>query len=295
MLFTPKNSQVIVLNGFSRGGTSIAWNLLFSHPDLCSPGDETGHLFYDYIFPNNSRLARKVLTTPKLHHSPIGWYFQSKLDKALFDWKMKTLNHPHEGTKFEGVHYTREEVKQSILCLKSVDLEINLTEAFMRAYPDSSYIGLMRDGYALCNGWMRRRRSADEAGRVYRKIGLEMIALENKYSNYRIFKFEDVCQDPFGMTEQMHRFCQLRPITWEKVRLKAKRVILANGCHDTRIGEENGYYWLDKEAIKDFIDPNINKRQQDQLSQEDLKAFERHARPVLEHFGYRKKTQLNLS
>ncbi len=39
-----KNKNVVLLIGLSRGGTNIAWNVLQSHPGICSPIYETGEL-----------------------------------------------------------------------------------------------------------------------------------------------------------------------------------------------------------------------------------------------------------
>lgn len=38
------NKKVILLSGFSRGGTNIAWNILQSHPEICSARYETGQI-----------------------------------------------------------------------------------------------------------------------------------------------------------------------------------------------------------------------------------------------------------
>ena len=53
-----------------------------------------------------------------------------------------------------------------------------------------------------------------------------------------------------------------------------------------RFGTEDRKYWLTKDQITDFFDPDIDKTQTHFLSREDCRRFAEQAKPVLDYFGY---------
>ena len=144
----------------------------------------------------------------------------------------------------------------------------------------------MRNGYAICEAWMRRGKPPGYVGRFYRWFGERMIADSTRYSKYTIVKFEDLVRDPFGVGEQLYAFANLEPSTVPKLRLKSKRVLDEEGDHETRFGDENAKYWFDRETVFELIDPSVSDNQVAQLSPSDRSAFEAEAFPVLKRFGY---------
>ena len=134
-----KNSKIIVLNGFRHGGTTIVWNILQSHPKVCSPIHETGSLLYRRVFRRAPRLARKMLTNPLIFGSPIGYPLRCYIDSALFSWKMKNYSDDGNRTKYDGVPYTLDELETTVLCLKSVDRDVDLTDYFASFYKQSYF------------------------------------------------------------------------------------------------------------------------------------------------------------
>ena len=282
-----KNSRVIVLNGFSRGGTNIAWNLLQSHPDVCSPILETGELLYRRLFRLFPKSwTRRMLGQSRFLDSIPGRLVQQQIDQLFYRWKLKNLGHRDNGMKEDGVPYTAEEVKRSVLCLKSTNFDIGLIDCFQRMYSDVYCIGLVRDGYSLCNGRVRRGQSAEVAGQQYRQIGQQMIERAADTDRFLLLRFDDVLKDPFGTAERLYAFCKLQPLSVPKLRLKSKRVLTANRKHEPLFGEENRKYWFDRAAISGVLDSNIDQVQASQLSPEDLARFEKHALSVLECLGY---------
>lgn len=200
---------------------------------------------------------------------------------------MENFGHPQNGYKYDGIPYSRDEVEKAALCLKSVNREIYLTDFFKNFYTKSFFIGLIRNGYALCNGWIRRGQTADEVGEIYKIIGQQMIEYQRRYENFILLKFEDVLKDPFVMANKLFRFLELDPICLEKLRLKSNKTISVKGEHETQFGEENKKYWLDSQQIGLILDSDINEKQIGLLKKKDLLAFEKHAKPVLEYFHYK--------
>lgn len=76
-----KNSKIVVLNGLERGGTDIVWNILQTHPQLCSPELETGEILLNEVFRwAPTKIIRRILNyqhiikSPLLIKSPLGFF-----------------------------------------------------------------------------------------------------------------------------------------------------------------------------------------------------------------------------
>lgn len=282
-----KHSKIIVLNGFTRGGTGVVWNILQSHQQMCSPILETGEILFGQIFRFvPARISLSILTSKLINKTPLGHLLCNLIDTFFFNLKMENFGHTENGCKYDGVPYSREEVKDTYLCLKGVNLDINLTDFFAKFYKKAYFIGLIRNGYALCNGWIRRGRTADEAGKMYKIVGQRMIEYHRKYNHYFLLRFEDLIKDPFDMASKLFAFSELNPTKLEKLRLKSTRLLSVNGVHETRFGLEKVKYWFDSEQIALILDSNINKTQIELLRDRDRCTFEKHAKPVLEYFHY---------
>lgn len=270
----------IVLNGFAFGGTNIAWNILQSHPGVCSSFYELGETLAHLWPPDRLqvpllvRLLRRNLV-PTAISGPL-------VRRRLHRQKMRNYQHPLNGLKYEDIPYTQAEVIASVLCLKTINKDIYLNGLLGRVYPEARFVGLMRDGYALCEGWMRRGWRAHKVGQVYREVGEIMLGA----ADYLIVKFEDMVARPFAVAEQMYAFCGLEPTTLDKLRLKSKRVLSAEGAYSPRFGSANHKYWFDRTTITDLLVRTQSALQAQRLSAADRRAFEREARPILEFFGY---------
>lgn len=251
-----KNKKIIVVNGFSRGGTNIVWNIFQSHPKVCSPRHETGQILFDQVFRWAPRLARHALTSSRILSTPLVHCLGYVVDMIFFHRKLAGNRAKHGGTLCR-----RDRVKHSVLCLKSVDWDIDLTELFDTLYEQAFFVGLIRNGFALCNGWIRRGRTAGQAGKAYSNIGQKMIDYQLKYSRYKLIRFEDVLNDPFGMASTLFEFAELEPTRLEKLRLKSKRVLRDNGNHEVPFGVEDRHYWFDSKQIDLILDRSVNDNQ----------------------------------
>ena len=228
----------VVVNALSRGGSNILWNILQSHPRLCSPIRETGELIFDEITPFNllSPAAAKRFAA-----SGVVRVLGRRYLRRVFDeWKLRNFQCANNGTKSEGVPYRREEIENSILCFKGVDSDVELNSLLDALYDNVAYIALVRNGYAVCNGWMRRGVSAEDAGRKYASIVRRMLAQRESSDTFVLVKFEDMIRDPFGTAEHLFRVLELEPTALPKLRLKAKRILGVSGEHETRFGKEGG-------------------------------------------------------
>ena len=200
-------------------------------------------------------------------------HLRSFIDAELFRSKMATLEHPDNRYVSEGQLYSEERVASSALNLKSVNEDIFLTDALLEVYPDLYFIALTRDGYALCDGYIRRGMSASQAGRIYRKIAEKMEDYSKSLPKFKLVKFEDVLCDPFGMAKQLYEFANLTPATTDRLRLKSKKVMSSDGDHKSQFGHEKKKYWFTSDTIDQIIVPDINRTQADRLTAGDKKRF----------------------
>jgi hypothetical protein len=271
------NTRVIILSGFARGGTNIAWNILQSHPDICAPMYETGELF-----SRSWSLRLCGLLSGRTDAC------QRIIDTSLFRSKLISLEHPDNKFIAEGKIYTKKQVANAALNLKSVNNDIFLTDTLLKVYPDLYFIGLVRNGYALCDGYLRRGGTATEAGRLYHRIAKEMKRYSDIIPRFKMIKFEDILQQPFDIAEELFTFTDVSPKKLERLRLKSKKVINKQGEHKATFGKENRKYWFDRNNIGQILNPNVNQTQMDRLTDETIHEFNREAGFALEFFGYQK-------
>ena len=272
-----KNGKVIVLSGYCYGGTNIVWNILQSHPQICSPIRETGQLFHDSTFLRFCHALPNRLLSP---------FLLKKMD-AVFS-KLKLSNLSHEDNKYvaEGVHYEPHQVEEAALCFKSVNYDINLTDELLKVYPDLYFIALSRNGYSLCDGYLRRGYSAAEFGRIYREIAELMDRYSKRIPRFKLMKFEDALADPFGAAEDLYRFVEVQPAEIKSLRLKVKKTINGDGEHAVSYGTEKRKYWFTRDSVRDLLDPRIEEIQMERLPTQSTRDFDRVAGAALDYFGY---------
>ena len=271
-----KNKKVIVLAGFARGGTSIVWNILQSHPEICAPDLESGELIAA------SPVLSAIFSRPRLLRL---WPVRRAADRLLFRLKMENLDHRDNRYVAPSVLYTRRQVARAALCLKSVNRDVRLTEHLVRIYPGLYFICLTRNGYALCEGYRRRNHPVEYAAELYSRMARKMQELSLCLKRFKLVRFEDVLADPFAAAGDLYRFVEVDPrLDW--LRLKSKKVMGRNGVHATRYGEEHRKYWFTRETISEILEQDIDRRQASRLDEEDVRAFRRRARGALSYFGY---------
>jgi hypothetical protein len=283
-----KNRKLIVINGLTRGGTNILWNIVQSHPSVCATFRETT----DNFTPGRWRFMRpvvmRVLGSPVLLVPPLDNLAGSLLDSVFYRSKMYNVGDDRDGFKYEGVPYTREEVENSILCLKSINRDNFLNDLLARTYGAENiyFVAIVRDGYALCHSWVSRGGTAERTGQRYRTYVQRMFDDSEKFPHHIMVRFEDVLQDPFSIAKQVYSFAGLDPVELPKLRLKPKPIVGEDGKRYSPYGDIKKKYWFDQETVGDILVRDIGSRQKDLLSDEDLRSFEREAKPVLERLEY---------
>ncbi|TGG95255.1 sulfotransferase [Natronospirillum operosum] len=278
------NNKVIIVNGMQRGGTNIVWNLLQSHPKIVSPGLETGELLFPAWASN--RLFKPLKAPLRLllseHFPPL----LKRLDRVLYENKMRTLQDDNNKYKNPKEIYTREELEDAALTAKSVGDDIFFTPAMSDYFPQAYVIYVVRNGLAVCEGWVRRGVTPSKAAHVYKKLMEEVVHQSNHLENHLIVNFEDCLSDPMGQAVRMYKFVGLDAKDVKHIRIKSKKIIQDNGTHETDFAKAGQKIWLDPEGVKDYLDASITQRQIDRLSVRDKETIVRIIGPTMQKLGY---------
>lgn len=293
------NKAPIFINGFSFGGTNLIMNLFVSHPDVCMLSGETHEVF--------ASKPRKVLDkyVREFFYLPVrAAARQDVMGKACFEERhtlpplvmryidlifyVDKITTGRNDFKDEGVPYTRDEVGRARFLAKSVNGVVFATDVFARMYPDATHVALVRDGFALCEGYKRRGWSAREFAAMYARVCSKMLADEKRYDNYHIARFEDMVADPVGFTKKMYSLAGLDIGRLARVRLQAKRTMDSSGARRYTFGgdKDREIRWFSLDEVPAYIRGDVNRNQASNLTDEDKRDVLAAAGPVMETLGY---------
>ncbi len=296
------NRQPIFVNGFSRGGTTILTNLIASHPDVCTVS-EIHHLFKgDNITDSAFCVLGKCLLhdgrviasvrqdffSPRLirPRRPLSPRIQRFIDRVIYKEKVRARHAFFNRFKNQDDEYTSQEIAASRLVAKNVDGMIYATDAFAEMYPDATFIGLVRNGLALCEGHLRRGRSAAEIGYRYRMLGEKMLNDAEQLPRCRLLRFEDLMGDPASHVRGLYDHAALDIHKLNGVRMQIRRVMDKDGKHQLVGGLEWEVVWLDLKNLGAHFQSDVNDNQIRRLSSGDRDDFLREAGETMEKLGY---------
>ena len=92
-----------------------------------------------------------------------------------------------------------------------------------------------------------------------------MLKDRERFSRYHIIRFEDLLTNPLPMMHNLYAWADLDFAKVQKVRLKAKPYLHANGTHTTRY-VSGRHYWFEPQEISDILEPKVNAYQRQQLA-----------------------------
>jgi len=308
------NQRPIFIVGFARGGSNILLNLLRSHVEVCSPRGETQQVFKGIRWHREwpwTILAKRARYRPIRRHEggdifdledwtprrPWSADSQRRIDRILYFDKLKARSVNQNRFKSEGVLYSREELAASRLLCKNLNGLILLSPEFARMYPDATFIALIRNGLAICEGHIRRGYAADEIARQYR-IGCEQILRDvEELPNYHVFRFEDLMAEPAAAFEAIYRCAGLDPSSVRQIRLEDKPVITGSGERQLIRGHSRlrlfatrfrpkRLLWYGVDSFADHFHSAVNSHQIRRLDPQDRDTILRHCGTTLERLNY---------
>jgi hypothetical protein len=293
-----KNKRPILLNCFSRGGSNILWNVLLSHPEVCSPIEETLQIFrLDWRAPRREGVQAAWLSGQMRFFDQ--WNFQARrpisekartfIDETLFQWKLRTLSDEEMRYKSSEELYTRAEVEASRLVLKNNNGVIFLSERFVDIYPDAVFFALVRDPIPLYESHKRNKtpvsRSPEAFAAFYATMIRKMQSDSARWNFHHILRFEDILRAPIESTQKIYDLAGLDISRAPKMRFKAKPHMQADGSHATSF-KEGRHYWFSYDEIPQMLEPEVNKYQVSKLDARELETIRSLTRDIRAELGY---------
>lgn len=277
-----------MVQGFAHGGTNVLWNMLQSHPHIVSPIWELNELF--------GRRARHPLLAYGVQYCndviPFCRQLRSRfVTREIESAVLQTLTHPDNKYKTPTSRYTHDDLNCVSVVMKGVNNwryhDIASVPLLRSVYQNMCLIVLSFDGYALCNGWMRRGLHPHRIGELYTRYAREMITLEQQFPNKCIrITFSEVVSNPFTLAERLFAWCDITPATLPQLRLKVKRTLGNDGQHTAQQGAEGVKMWFDRASIGSFLDSDIEERQRSLLNTDARRAFTKTGGEGLALLGY---------
>ena len=296
------NKRPVFILGFSRGGTNILLNFLLSHPDLCGPGGEFHQVLRRKLGDDWLTFTRKSLEYLSVwlmerqdvlsarnwqRRTQLTFYTQRQIDRALYFGKIKARKPGQNLFKSEGVPYAEAEIKQSRLLCKVPDGNILLSEELLRIYPDATFIGLVRNGFAVAEGHIRRGAEVEQIAEKYDKGCQWMIENSRTIPNFHLLRYEDCVAEPVNTLFSALELIGADSAVIKKVRLETKQVINKTGEHEyVRSADGKKVIWYAPDEIAKHFRKDANENQIARLTSEQKKIILRIAKRSLKYFNY---------
>lgn len=296
------NKRPIFINAFARGGSNILMNLLLSHPGVCLSDGETHKVFKGTKWESPMRrwqkrlmyeLPIRVMTQQNLFapdllqpRKPVSENMKRYIDKIFYEGRFHAMIATHNLYKFEDVRYTREELAKCRLLTKGLNGTVFAVDVLREMYPDAVFFGLVRNGLAICEGYVRRGWSAKKVGHIYKTVVQKMRELENGMPNYHLIRYEEMVHDPLAATRQVYDLADLDFSLVPKIRLQSKQVTTADGRHELLKGQDRQVFWYDPNELHNHIRSDVNENQIRKLDSVSRKEFLAETGKVMQELGY---------
>jgi len=264
-------------------------NLLLSHPEVCISSGETHKVFkgtkWDPWWRKlNKRLfydlVLRLLTGQDIFgvnsyqpRNPVPYLIQRYIDHILYYGRFKALIETHNLFKTEDILYTREDLANCRLLTKGLNGIVFTVEMFCEMYPDAVFIGLVRNGLALCEGYIRRGGTAEKTAHIYKSVAERMLKYQAEMLNYHIVRYEDMVTHPLKSIYKIYKHAGLDVKQLNKIRLQSKRVMNHCGKRNLLKGSDRQVFWYKLSDLHQHIKPDINEHQIRQLSVDDKAKF----------------------
>ena len=292
------NKAPIFVNGFQRGGTNILMQLISSHPQIGVLGAEVHELFYGRDTEPIKKWFRRLATVPVVlnarEHTFWAYRFQERRPLAsptlryidlLFYLNQRLVYNSHYQNG--AVTRTRPEREGTRIVGKCVNGVVLTTPILAQMYPDATFIALVRNGLALCEGFMRRGWSAERGGRVYQQIVTQMVHDAAALPNYHIIRFEDLLHNPATTLKTVYDYAGLDINETKKFKLQAKKSMGQDGQRTFTFGnQDKAIEWYALDELSQHLRQDVNENQIARLSQADKNEFLREADDAMSRLGY---------
>jgi len=291
------NKKPIFVNGFQRGGTNLFVNIFASHPQVSTVGMEMHEMFYGAGSNLSSKVIRRLVNFPVVFFSDD--YFKISnlktrphpptwLEKSI-DWQLllNKLLASENYRKADRGRYSFNEVYQSRIVVKNVNGVVLVSPHLEELYPDAVVVSIVRNGFALCEGFLRRGWDATKFGEMYQIVSNSVMEDSRQNPNHLVVKFEDLIRDPGAMLVKLYNHAGLSRQELDFFRMHAKATMKQDGTRGYQSGRrDREEIWLPAEEFESYFLRDVNKHQISQLPEDDKKQFLDAAQNAMEMWGY---------
>jgi len=302
--------RFLFLNSFSRGGSSVVWNILQSHPEIVSPLLETHqcfvgtdpdwmplrHLLFDLRFglPKLAPLrldgkfvvGQGIMNPKNVSHRRMSPRLARHVASTLQVHRLAALGHAVYGEKRPGERYTSDEMARAMLATKNINGIIWLTPELHRHFPGARFVGLVRDGLALWEG--RSRRGAFRRVETFAAWYVRMIEEFERQSatipSYRLMRFEDLLDDAERFIVELFDAVGEDHGAVDNIRLKIKSHYVGDQYVEVKDGPKVA--WVRRGDLYSVLERRVSTAQRDRVPTEERDRFMAIAGPAMERMGY---------
>ncbi len=292
------NKAPIFVNGFQRGGTNILVNLLGSHPDVGVLRVETHEVFYGRESEMVHKWLNRILALPVFIAAgryvfwPYRFYSRKELSRPLeryidllFYGSKLAASANREG--LDAPPPRLREIARTRMLAKNVNGVAMTTDMLAKMYPKATFLALVRHGFAVCEGFVRRGWSPERIGRLYQQVGQKISDDAQVYDNYHIVRFEDMLTEPEPFIRKLYHLAGLELDHEALFRLQAKPSMDQEGRRTLTFGKNKREIQCFKiEELKSQFRQDVNQNQIDRLDDSQKRRFLEHSQSAMEHFGY---------
>jgi hypothetical protein len=209
------------------------------------------------------------------------------LDKILYDEKLLARDENQNLFVRQGLEYSDDQIKESRLFCKIVDGLIFFCRELHEIYPDATFVGLIRNPYALCESWMHRRKDIKTSIKHCKLIYERMLDDSREIPNYKIFHYEDLVANPIKVIKCLYNHTDLDLEVVDQFRMEIKKdrneeINSINICKR----KEKKLVWYEKKKINDHFVKGANVKQIQRLHSAEIKLINRELSSLLQELGY---------
>jgi hypothetical protein len=266
-------NRAIVINSFGRSGSNILANMIGSSPSILMIINEFWQFYYNGInFP--PKVYRRLGIAPGKCVSRMmfsGTRFRARLGDSI----RESCETDYQLRKERGISFD----PVTTLLFKVTEYDIFLNREIEKMFDRAIFIGLIRNGYGLCESWKRRGMPAKMAGKVYNQIAGQMIEEQNSRRDYMLVRFEDLAFNPLAVLDRLYERLALSLPHEDSYIYRPKgfgpgQETASSGVRRMRTVHRS--YW------QSLLARDINAAAIERLTREDFEDFNRHGSEVMQ-------------
>lgn len=220
------------------------------------------------------------------HRKSIPEVAQKYIDFVLWLEKQFATHENHNKWKSKDIPYMKKELRAARLVVKAHNGLVFVNDIFRDMYKDIRFIAVVRNGYAVCEGRMRRGWRIEEAARFYKAVGDE-IARNSDKDDYLIVQFEEILAKPLEMIAHIYKHfdlnlneCSLFRLQHKPIAAKGTKGSVLYGDYDRQLA------WFTRTELKYFFKPDVNTIQIERLSADDRQFLKNSIEETMIKLGY---------